>query len=59
MVRMLKLTQRDFKITMINTPENPTGKGGHQRGSGGDVPWGGGHPPSPRPIAPAGPRPCL
>lgn len=38
MVRMLKLTQRNFKITMINTPENPAGKGGHHRGSGGDVP---------------------
>ena len=45
MVRMLKLTQRDFKITMINTLENPAGKGGHHRGSSGDVPWGGGHPP--------------
>ena len=56
MVRMLKLTRRDFKITMINTPENPAGKGGHPRGSGGDVPRGGGRPltPSPRPLAPAG-----
>lgn len=47
MVRMLKLTQRNFKITMINTPENPAGKGGHHRGSGGDVPRGGGRPPHP------------